>query len=111
MRDFGSGRYYGLNLTALRRHGTVEFRWFAGTLHGGVVKAYLQLALGIAGKALDVKKASAKPRQFTAENAKYSMRTLLIDLGLIGRDYTNTRMHLVKKCQGNASWKNGRPEA
>ena len=36
-------RYHGLNLNSLFFRGTIELRYFKGTLHAGEVKAYLQL--------------------------------------------------------------------
>ena len=31
-------------------------------------------------------------------------------LGMIGTEFKNTRMHLMKRMPGSAAWKNGRPE-
>lgn len=42
--------------------GSVEFRWFEGTLHAGKVKAYIQLVLAIAAKALNGPAASSRNR-------------------------------------------------
>ena len=54
--SFDGTRYHGMNL--LRFRGTVEFRWFEETLHAGKVKAYIQLVLSSATKALNGSAAS-----------------------------------------------------
>ena len=53
-------RYHGLNLNSLFFRGTIELRYFNGTLHAGEVKAYVQLVLALAAKGLS---ASAPPRK------------------------------------------------
>ena len=54
--------------------GTIELRYFNGTLHAGEVKAYVQLALAMAAKALSSKAASSKRREFNPATAKYDFR-------------------------------------
>jgi hypothetical protein len=45
-------RYYGVNFHNVWYRGTVEFRWFEGTLHAGKVKSYVQFVLALAAKGL-----------------------------------------------------------
>jgi len=47
-QHFDSTRYYGVNLHNVWYRGTVEFRWFEGTLHASKVRAYIQLVLAVA---------------------------------------------------------------
>jgi Putative amidoligase enzyme len=105
---YDSSRYHGLNLNSLFFHGSIEFRYFNGTLHAGEVKAYIQLVLALAAKALTAKAASSKRRDFNASTAKYDFRVVLLHLGLIGDEFKTARLHLTKKLSGSAAWKGER---
>jgi hypothetical protein len=86
----------------------LEFRYFNGTLHAGEVKAYVQLVLAMAAKALASKAASSKRREFNPATAKYDFRVVLLHLGLIGDEFKTARLHLTKKLSGSAAWKGER---
>jgi hypothetical protein len=105
---YDSSRYHGLNLNSLFFRGTIELRYFNGTLHAGEVKAYVQLALAMAGKALSSKAASSKRRDFNPATAKYDFRVVLLHLGLIGDEFKTARLHLTKQLAGSAAWKGER---
>jgi len=105
---YDQSRYHGLNLNSLFFRGTIELRYFNGTLHAGEVKAYVQLALALAAKALSSKSASSKRREFNAATAKYDFRVVLLHLGLIGDEFKTARLHLTKKLAGSAAWKGER---
>lgn len=105
---YDSSRYHGLNLNSLFFRGTIEFRYFNGTLHAGEVKAYLQLVLAMAAKALTSKAASSRRRAFNPATAKYDFRVFLLGLGLIGDEFKTARLHLTKRLAGSAAWKGGR---
>jgi hypothetical protein len=72
------------------------------------VKAYLQLVLAMAAKALTSKAASSKRREFNIATAKYDFRVFLLGLGLIGDEFKTARLHLTKRLAGSASWKGER---
>lgn len=105
---YHGSRYAGLNLNSLFFRGTLEFRYFNGTLHAGEVKAYVQLVLAMAAKALASKAASSKRREFNPATAKYDFRVVLLHLGLIGEEFKTARLHLTKKLAGSAAWKGER---
>lgn len=105
---YDSSRYHGLNLNSLFFRGTVEFRYFNGTLHAGEVKAYVQLVLAIAAKAMSAKASSSKRRDFSEATAKYDFRVFLLGLGLIGDEFKTARLHLTKRLAGSAAWKGER---
>ena len=108
---YDGARYRDINLNNVWRMGTVEFRLFNGTTHAGEVKAHIQLCLAIAAKAKTAACASTKnQRPYNPASAKYDLRVFLLRLGLIGREFKNTRMHLMKRMPGSSAWKNGRPE-
>ncbi len=107
--DDGSGyhyhhsRYKGLNLHAVFQKGTVEFRLFNGTTHAGKIKTYIQLSLAICNQALTQK--SARFTRTQSANEKYTFRTWLLRLGLIGEEFKTARHHLLANLDGNIAWK------
>ena len=105
---YDGSRYHGLNLNSLFFRGTIELRYFNGTLHAGEVKAYVQLSLALAAKALTAKSASSKRRAFNPATAKYDFRVVMIHLGLIGEEFKTARYHLMKRLAGSAAWKGAR---
>jgi hypothetical protein len=83
--------------------GTCEWRLFNGTTHAGKIKAYIQLCLAISNQALTQKSAS---RQKTAStNEKYTFRTWLLRLGMIGDEFKTARLHLLEHLDGSIAWK------
>ncbi|TQF09172.1 VrlE [Myxococcus llanfairpwllgwyngyllgogerychwyrndrobwllllantysiliogogogochensis] len=105
---YDASRYHGLNLNSLFFRGTIEFRYFNGSVHAGEVKAYVQLVLALAARALASKAASSKRRDFNPATAKYDFRVFLLHLGLIGEEFKTARTHLLKKLEGSAAWKGQR---
>jgi hypothetical protein len=97
---YDNSRYHGLNLHAVWSKGTAEFRLFNSTLHAGEVKAYIQLCLAISAQAIAQK--SARPEKTTSTNEKFTFRTWLLRLGLIGDEFDTCRKHLLENLQGDA---------
>lgn len=100
---YDNSRYHGLNLHSVFQKGTIEFRLFNGTLHAGEIKSYIQFCLAISHQALTQKKASRRKTQTT--NEKYTFRTWLLRLGLIGDEFKTARYHLLKNLDGCIAWK------
>ena len=100
---YNNSRYRALNLHSVFTKGTVEFRLFNSTLHAGEVKSYIQLCLAINDQALKQKSASRAKTQ--SPNEKYTFRTWLLRLGMIGDEFKTARGHLLKKLDGNIAWK------
>lgn len=92
-----------LNLHSVFNKGTIEFRLFNSTLHAGEVKAYIQLCFAISHQALVQK--SARKTKTQSDNEKYTFRTWLLRLGLIGDEFKTARQHLLKNLDGNIAWK------
>lgn len=112
---YHSSRYHMLNLHATFTKGTIEFRLFQfdapangkrNGLHAGQLKSYIQLCLALSQMAKTLKTASPKPQQ--NENPKYAMRTWLLRLGFIGDEFKTAREVLIKRLDGDASFRNGR---
>ena len=102
-QHYHSSRYHCLNLHAVFSKGTVEFRLFNGTTHAGKIKAYIQFCLAVSNQALTQKSAS---RQKTAStNEKYTFRTWLLRLGMIGDEFKSARKHLLEHLEGGIAWK------
>lgn len=100
---YDDSRYHALNLHSVFAKGTIEFRMFNSTLHAGEVKSYIQLCLAISHQALVQRGASRIKRQ--PENEKYTFRTWLLRLGLIGDEFKTARQHLLKNLEGNIAWR------
>lgn len=100
---YDNSRYHALNLHSVFSKGTIEFRMFNSTLHAGEVKAYIQLCLAISHQALVQRGASHIKSQ--PENEKYTFRTWLLRLGMIGDEFKTARLHLLKNLEGNIAWR------
>ena len=101
-------RYHGVNLHNVWYRGTVEFRWCEATLHAGKVKAYIQLVLAVAAKALNGRAASSRKRRFDPESARYDFRVFLLHLGFIGNEFKTARKHLLAALPGDSAFRRGR---
>lgn len=102
-RHYDDTRYHALNLHSVFYKGTIEFRLFNSTLHAGEVKSAIQLCLAISHQALIQK--SARYAKTVSDNEKYTFRTWLLRLGLIGDEFKTARHHLLKNLDGNIAWK------
>lgn len=100
---YHASRYHGLNFHSVFTKGTVEFRLFNSTTHAGKIKAYIQLCLAISHQAIAQRGASA--RKTATTNEKFTFRTWLLRLGLIGDEFKTARQHLLEKLEGNSAWR------
>jgi hypothetical protein len=95
-------RYAGLNLHNVWFRGTVEFRWFNGTLHAGKVRSYIALCLGLVAYAKSAKNIRVAKAAVSYDDAKWTMyRFLYHRLGLTGDYYKNVRDHLIAALPGS----------
>ncbi|UZW12585.1 amidoligase family protein [Clostridium pasteurianum] len=102
-QHYHSSRYHGLNLHSFFSKGTIEFRLFNGTTHAGKIKAYIQFCLAVSHQAINQKSASAK--KTVTDNEKYTFRTWLLRLGLIGDEFKTAREHLLANLEGDIAWR------
>lgn len=100
---YNDTRYHALNLHSVFSKGTIEFRLFNSTLHAGKIKAYIQLCLAISHQALEQKR--AQPTRTHSSNEKYTFRTWLLRLGMIGDEFKTARLHLLNHLEGNIAWR------
>lgn len=101
---YDDSRYHCLNLHSVFQKGTIEFRLFNSTTHAGKVKAYIQFCLAVSAQALNQKCASRRKTQ--TSNEKYTFRTWLLRLGLVGDEFKTARLHLLEHLDGCIAWKN-----
>ena len=101
---YSQTRYRALNLHSVWQKGTVEFRCFNSTTHAGKIKAYIQLCLAISHQAKTQTGATRRHTQTT--NHKYTFRTWLLRIGMIGDEFKTARLHLLKNLNGNIAWRN-----
>jgi hypothetical protein len=107
---YHGSRYHGLNMHSVFYRGTVEFRYFEGTLHAGEIKSYVQLCLALAARATESSGRVLAKRKASTQSAKYDWRCFMLRLGMIGDEFKTAREHLMKRLPGCSAWKNGRPE-
>ena len=100
---YHASRYSGLNLHSVFQKGTVEFRLYNGTTHAGKIKTYIQLSLAVCNQALTQR--SARYVRTQSANEKYTFRTWLLRLGLIGEEFKTACFHLLAHLDGNIAWK------
>ena len=100
---YDSSRYRALNLHSYFSGGHFEIRCCNSSLHAGVIRSYLTLALAISNAAVTKKYCS--PKVSRSDNMRYSFRVWLLNLGLIGEEYKNCRSHLLKHLDGNIAWR------
>jgi hypothetical protein len=101
---YDSSRYRGLNLHSIFNKGTVEFRLFNSDIHhAGKIRAYITLCLAMTAQALN--QSCASRRRTRSSNEKYTFRTWLLRLGLIGNEFKAVRSHLLENLDGCIAWK------
>ena len=103
-QHYHDSRYHCLNLHSVFQKGTIEFRLFNSTTHAGKVKTYIQFCLAISGQALN--QTCAATRKTTSTNEKYTFRTWLLRLGMIGDEFKTARKFLLENLEGGIAWKN-----
>ena len=102
-QHYHSSRYHCLNLHSVFQKGTIEFRLFNSTTHAGKVKTYIQFSLAISGQALN--QTCAATRKTPSTNEKYTFRTWLLRLGMIGDEFKTARKFLLENLEGGIAWK------
>jgi len=101
---YHASRYHYLNLHSFfNGNGTLEFRGYNATLHAGKVKTAIQLSLAMCHQAKVQKSASRIVTQ--TNNPKYTFRTYLLRLGMIGDEFKTARQHLLEPLPGNIAWR------
>jgi hypothetical protein len=108
---YDNSRYHGLNLHTFFRRGTVEFRYFNGTLHAGKIKSYIQLCLAMVAHAANAKSASAKKRVYNEASGRYDFRVFLTKIGMNGPEFATARELLTRPLKGDRAFKNTRRAA
>ncbi len=96
------------SLSVVEHDGRATFPWF--TLRGtpGEADTYARFVAALVSMAKNRKRITAKEKP--VENAKFSMRLFLVQLGFIGDEYKTARKILLRNLSGNSSWKSGPPQ-
>ena len=102
-RHYSGTRYRACNLHSFFANGHWEMRACNSSLHAGVIRSYVTLALAISNAALTRKFCS--PHISESDNLRYSARVWLISLGLNGEEFKNCRKHLISHLDGCISWR------
>lgn len=112
---YNRSRYRILNLHSVFTHGTVEMRAYQfnppadgkqNGIHCGELKAMIQLTLALNAKAKLSKCASSK--MVVTDNPRFTMRTWLNTLGMIGEEFETARKYLMRNLAGDCAFRFGR---
>ena len=112
---YNKSRYAFCNLHATFTKKTIEFRGWnflapadgkQNGIHCGLLRTFIQLSLALSAKAKAVKSASAK--EPSMDNPKFTMRTWLNSLGMIGDEFETARRFLTQNLEGDAAFRFGR---
>jgi hypothetical protein len=89
---------------------TIKFPWHrsAEAPTGEEAEALANFITLLAETALEKKRVTATDKGLP-ENPKYAMRCFLLSIGMIGREYLNSRRYLLSRLEGDSSWKGGKP--
>ncbi len=95
------------SITFELENNSVCFPWFQ--LHGidGEADAYGHFITALCKMARERQRITAKP--YNGDNDKFTMRLFLVQLGLKGPKYKQTRKILLRNLSGNSAWRNGAP--
>ena len=85
----------------------ISFPWFTVYGEDGEAKAYSDLVFALCRMAQERKRITVKP--YDGNNDKFTMRLFLVQLGMKGDEYKQTRKILLRHLSGNSAWRNGTP--
>jgi len=86
----------------------IQFPWFPAEPSENAAY-YVQFIYALCETAKEKKRVTAKPQEFY-ENEAFSMRVWLVNLGLVGREFSQIRRLLGSGLSGNSAWRYGKPE-
>ena len=101
---YNKSRYRLMNLHSLfNGHGTVEFRCFEfkDSLHAGLLKSWIQLALAMVSYAQLVTRSNSNKKPM--DNEKWEMRNWLLNMGLVDDEFKTARTLLIKNLKGDSA--------
>lgn len=97
-------RYHMLNLHSyFGRNHTIEFRCFNSCKHAGKVKAYIQFCLAMSAQAINQRTSRYQPMD--RANDKYTFRTWMLRMQLIGDEFKTCRLHMLSNLDGTSDYK------
>jgi hypothetical protein len=82
---------------------TITFKFFKHLQEPDRLEAYTQFISLLSQSARGLKHASPKPT--ATDNYKFTMRTWLIRLGFVGREYKKSRMLLLQNLEGDGAYR------
>lgn len=85
----------------------ISFPWFTVYGEGVEAKAYSDFVFALCRMAQERKYITAKP--YDGNNDKFTMRLFLVQLGMKGDEFKQTRKILLRHLSGNSAWRNGTP--
>jgi len=99
--EIGTAKCPGITFDFQNR--TITFKFCEGELEPDKLKAYTDLVYLVNKSAKTLKHASMKPT--ITDNPRFSFRTWLLRLGMIGGEYKTTRKVLLANLDGNSAFR------
>jgi len=99
---YDNSRYRGINLHSLfwnGGHGTIEFRYFDGTLHAGKIRAYVVMCLHIIARGSAATQATSKRKTYTQPS---DVRSFLRWLDIPRDENKSVFFHLENNARAHA---------
>lgn len=86
---------------------SIVMSFFNSTLEIERLQAYITFCIVLNEHVLTLKSASSKPT--VTDNPKFTFRVFLLRLGMVGKEYKETRKVLLEKLSGNSAFRHGKP--
>lgn len=93
------------NLDFKKEGDQLTFPWFTLSHEEDEALAYQQLVVGLINKAKIAQ--HIRPTENETDNEKYTFRSFLMGIGMIGSEYKYTRKFLMRNFSGNSAFRNG----
>ena len=99
-------RKHALNLHSVFLRNTVEWRFFRATFQPELLTAYVHLCLAMSAQAINQRSATMK--RTVSDNDQFTLRVMLVRMGLNGDEFKESRKLLLQNCEGDKAWRHGK---
>ena len=89
----------------VEKDGKINFPWFTSDIDPAVLKAYMVFISKLMEFSKTHRRLSSMP--VSTENEKFTWRTALVRIGLVGEKYKDVRQILTEDVEGNSSFRHG----
>jgi len=91
-----------IDLSKVEENGIVKFSDFKSSISGKAVKGYVQFCQAISNYADTTSSLKDKPN--SSQNDKFVMRTFLVRIGMLGKEFSESRKMFTEHLKGDSAW-------